>query len=98
MKFMKFRLLGMQEVLLNDTDHFNPSILKTDGYSVIDGPVGGVLDWPAKDLLRLAKYADSRADSISSGGDLDPSHHAEIRSLRGLAKRIRKTVAKAEEK
>lgn len=91
---MKFKLLGLQETLLDDTEHFSPEILAGDGYETRTGPVKGVLDWSERDLIRLAEYAYVRAEANSSGYTLDANDRADVRSLFALAERIRRNVCK----
>lgn len=94
---MKFRLLGLQETLLDDTGHLSPRSLASDGYLSNTGPTNGILDWPEEDLMRLAHYAYVRAEANSSGYTLTASDRAEVRSLFALASRIRKQICKSSE-
>lgn len=87
---MKFRLRGNQEQYLDDTEYWTQGTGNAQDLK-LPKPVKGVIDWPEKDLLELAAYAEARADAISGPGDMD---WTEIRSLRSLAKRIRSELPK----
>lgn len=87
---MKIKLLGNQEQLLDDTCYWTQG-----NYKALSPPVNGVLDWPEEALLGLAGYCEDRAylvtvDATTEVMDSYLSSHAEAKSLRALAKRIRK--------
>jgi hypothetical protein len=92
---VKFRLLGIQDLLLDDSNYWKEGTRRAqDG--LLTPPQGKGIDWPIEDLKELAEYAEITADARSTGYTLEPSDRSEVRSLRSLARRLRKAIAKAE--
>lgn len=84
---MKFKLLGSQEQLLNDTCYWTQA---NGEDNPLPPPINGVIDWPEKELRDLARYADDRASNVTWDAEADDKWaFAEARSLRALAKRLR---------
>jgi hypothetical protein len=94
---MKFKLLGNQEVILDDSAYWTQGTQRAMN-GLLTSPVDKVLDWSIEDLRELVKYAETAADARSFGYELEPSDRSEVRSLRSLAKRLREAIAKAEGK
>jgi hypothetical protein len=88
---MKFRLLGNQDLYLDESAYWTQGTKRAlDGFLM--PPDNGILDWSEQDLKELMAYADTKADALASGGEMDSSLRTEINSLRALAKRLRKTL------